>query len=87
LAIAVNWSDRAGDSPLISNTLQSMHLSCGNSFPMTISPLWQRTLTEFLQLPETQPAGEFSAGEIIQKPMPQGKHCCDWLSGRSATED
>ncbi|MCJ2541629.1 Uma2 family endonuclease [Thermostichus vulcanus] len=32
------------------------------------------TLEEFLQQPETQPASEFIEGEIIQKPMPQGKH-------------
>lgn len=32
------------------------------------------TLTEFLKLPETEPASEFINGEIIQKPMPKGKH-------------
>ena len=32
------------------------------------------TLDEFLELPETQPASEFIAGHIYQKPMPQGKH-------------
>lgn len=32
------------------------------------------TLDEFLELPETQPASEFIAGRIYQKPMPQGKH-------------
>jgi Uma2 family endonuclease len=32
------------------------------------------TLEEFLILPETKPAGEFINGQIIQKPMPQGKH-------------
>ena len=32
------------------------------------------TLSEFLQLPETEPASEYINGEIIQKPMPQGKH-------------
>ncbi|MFS8820109.1 Uma2 family endonuclease [Synechococcus sp. W60.1] len=32
------------------------------------------TLEDFLQQPETQPASEFIKGEIIQKPMPQGKH-------------
>jgi Uma2 family endonuclease len=41
---------------------------------MTTLPIRQRTLAEFLQLPEIQPAAEFVAGEIIQKPMPQGKH-------------
>ncbi len=32
------------------------------------------TLEEFLQLPETKPASEYINGQIIQKPMPQGKH-------------
>jgi hypothetical protein len=31
-------------------------------------------LEEFLKLPETEPASEFINGQIIQKPMPQGKH-------------
>lgn len=32
------------------------------------------TLEEFLKLPETKPASEYINGQIIQKPMPQGKH-------------
>jgi Uma2 family endonuclease len=32
------------------------------------------TLEQFLTLPETKPASEFIGGQIIQKPMPQGKH-------------
>jgi Uma2 family endonuclease len=32
------------------------------------------TLSEFLQLPETKPATEYIDGEIIQKPMPKGRH-------------
>jgi Uma2 family endonuclease len=32
------------------------------------------TLEEFLELPETKPANEYIDGEIIQKPMPKGKH-------------
>jgi Uma2 family endonuclease len=32
------------------------------------------TLDDFLQLPETKPASEYIEGQIIQKPMPQGKH-------------
>ncbi|MBW4695185.1 MAG: Uma2 family endonuclease [Lyngbya sp. HA4199-MV5] len=32
------------------------------------------TLEAFLQLPETKPASEYIDGQIIQKPMPQGKH-------------
>lgn len=32
------------------------------------------TLSEFLKLPETEPASEFIDGKIFRKPMPQGKH-------------
>jgi len=32
------------------------------------------TLIEFLELPETKPASEYINGNIIQKPMPKGKH-------------
>lgn len=32
------------------------------------------TLAEFLQHPETKPASEYISGQVIQKPMPQGKH-------------
>lgn len=32
------------------------------------------TLEEFLKLPETEPASEYLDGQIIPKPMPQGKH-------------
>ncbi len=32
------------------------------------------TLQEFLQQPETKPAREYINGEIIQKPMPKGRH-------------
>ncbi|MGB6299916.1 MAG: Uma2 family endonuclease [Rivularia sp. (in: cyanobacteria)] len=32
------------------------------------------TLEEFLALPEIKPANEYINGQIIQKPMPQGKH-------------
>ncbi len=41
---------------------------------MVQTPLKVLTLTEFLQLPETKPASEYIGGQIIQKPMPQGKH-------------
>jgi Uma2 family endonuclease len=41
------------------------------------------TLDEFLQLPETKPTSEYINGEIIQKPMPQGKH--SKLQGRLVT--
>lgn len=32
------------------------------------------SLEDFLALPETKPASEYINGEIIQKPMPKGKH-------------
>jgi Uma2 family endonuclease len=32
------------------------------------------TLEAFLAMPETKPASEFVDGEIVQKPMPKGKH-------------
>jgi Uma2 family endonuclease len=32
------------------------------------------TLDQFLELPETKPASEYIDGQIIEKPMPQGKH-------------
>ncbi|OUL24371.1 hypothetical protein BV378_18445 [Nostoc sp. RF31YmG] len=41
---------------------------------MVKSPTRPLTLEEFLQLPETKPASEYINGQIIQKPMPQGKH-------------
>ena len=34
------------------------------------------TLEKFLMMPETKPALEFLAGDIIQKPMPKGRHSC-----------
>ena len=41
---------------------------------MVCTPTKPLTLDEFLAMPETKPAGEYSDGQIIQKPMPQGKH-------------
>ncbi|MEA5467805.1 MULTISPECIES: Uma2 family endonuclease [unclassified Spirulina] len=32
------------------------------------------SIEEFLKLPETRPASEYINGQILQKPMPQGKH-------------
>lgn len=32
------------------------------------------SLAEFLTMPETKPASEYINGEVIQKPMPKGKH-------------
>jgi Uma2 family endonuclease len=41
---------------------------------MVQTPTKAITLDAFLKLPETKPASEFIDGQIIQKPMPQGKH-------------
>jgi Uma2 family endonuclease len=41
---------------------------------MTASVSQSITLEEFLKLPETKPASEYINGEIIQKPMPKGRH-------------
>jgi Uma2 family endonuclease len=41
---------------------------------MVQTPPKPLTLEEFLKLPETKPASEYIDGQIIQKPMPQGKH-------------
>lgn len=41
---------------------------------MVRTPSKPLTLEEFLKLPETKPASEYVDGQIIQKPMPQGKH-------------
>ncbi len=41
---------------------------------MVQTPSKLLTLEEFLKLPETKPASEYIDGQIIQKPMPQGKH-------------
>ncbi|AFZ25771.1 hypothetical protein Cylst_3642 [Cylindrospermum stagnale PCC 7417] len=50
---------------------------------MVTTPTRNLTLEEFLKLPETKPASEYINGEIIQKPMPQGKH--SRLQGESVT--
>jgi Uma2 family endonuclease len=41
---------------------------------MIQTPAKLLTLEEFLALSETEPASEYIDGQIIQKPMPQGKH-------------
>ncbi|MDB9313025.1 Uma2 family endonuclease [Spirulina sp. CS-785/01] len=41
---------------------------------MTLLPTQTLSLQDFLQMPETEPASEYLDGQIIQKPMPQGKH-------------
>ena len=51
---------------------------------MTITAVKPLSLEEFLQLPETKPASEFIAGEIIQKPMPKGRH--SRLQGKLGSE-
>ncbi len=41
---------------------------------MVQTPSKTISLAEFLKQPETKPASEYIEGQIIQKPMPQGKH-------------
>ncbi|NEQ26074.1 MAG: Uma2 family endonuclease [Microcoleus sp. SIO2G3] len=41
---------------------------------MTVTASQPITLEEFLKLPETKPASEYIDGQIIQKPMPKGRH-------------
>ncbi len=41
---------------------------------MTVTTTQPITLEEFLKLPETKPVSEYINGEIIQKPMPKGRH-------------
>ena len=41
---------------------------------MVQTPIKSMSLETFLAMPETKPASEFIGGEILEKPMPQGKH-------------
>ncbi len=41
---------------------------------MTVTTTQPLSLEEFLKLPETKPANEYINGQIIQKPMPKGRH-------------
>jgi Uma2 family endonuclease len=41
---------------------------------MVQTPVKRLTLETFLALPETEPASEYVDGQVIQKPMPKGKH-------------
>jgi len=41
---------------------------------MLKTPTKSLSLEEFLALPETKPASEYIEDQVIQKPMPQGKH-------------
>jgi Uma2 family endonuclease len=43
-------------------------------FQASTPPVLKSSLTEFLALPETKPASELIDGEIVQKPIPKGKH-------------
>lgn len=45
---------------------------------MVKSPTKPLILEEFLKLPETKLSSEYINGQIIQKPMPQGKHSTLW---------
>jgi Uma2 family endonuclease len=62
------------DLPVFSTLeLLKQSQSSGKS-PMVQTPAKSLSLDEFLKLPETKPASEYIDGQIIQKPMPQGKH-------------
>jgi Uma2 family endonuclease len=54
--------------------VQALSNSCHKRVQMVQSLFKPITLEEFLTLPETKPASEYIDGQIIQKPMPQGKH-------------
>jgi Uma2 family endonuclease len=41
---------------------------------MSASAIGAITLEQFLKFPETKPASEYIDGEILQKPMPKGRH-------------
>lgn len=41
---------------------------------MTVSITSTDSLEDFLKRPETKPASEYINGQIVQKPMPKGKH-------------
>lgn len=41
---------------------------------MVQTPIKSMGLETFLAMPETKPASEFVDGEIVKKPLPQGKH-------------
>lgn len=49
-------------------------LGTGGDKTIVRTPTTLISLEEFLQQPEIKPAREYIKGEIIQKPMPQGKH-------------
>ena len=41
---------------------------------MVQTPSKTLMLEDFLKIPETKPASEYIDGQVIHKPMPQGKH-------------
>lgn len=51
---------------------------------MTNTQATSLSLEEFLHLPETKPAQEFIEGDILQKPMPKGRH--SRLQGKLCSE-
>lgn len=84
-----DWIDRAAKNyhiaPYRTNTLLDRSINgkiktrtqtsqVGDSLEMVQTRSTTLTLAEFLKLPETKPASEYIDGQIIQKPMPQGKH-------------
>lgn len=51
---------------------------------MVVAPVKSLTLKEFLEMPETEPASEYIQNQIVQKPMPKGRH--SRLQGRLCQE-
>jgi Uma2 family endonuclease len=49
-------------------------LSIKDAIMVSIQSPPKLSLIEFLQQPETKPAHEYIEGQILQKPMPKGKH-------------
>ncbi|OIP75277.1 MAG: hypothetical protein AUK48_07890 [Oscillatoriales cyanobacterium CG2_30_44_21] len=41
---------------------------------MVVAPIKTLSLKEFLEIPETKPASEYIHNQIVQKPMPKGRH-------------
>jgi Uma2 family endonuclease len=51
---------------------------------MVIASVKTISFKEFLEIPETKPAGEYIQNQIVQKPMPKGRH--SRLQGRLCQE-
>ena len=60
--------------PIAKITTQLLAFQPQRNLQMVQTPTQTLTLEEFLKLPETEPASEYSDGRIIQKPTPQGEH-------------